>query len=282
MENLEKVEKLINLALNKNIFDFDNPESEENQNFGSLNKPIQISITGFQRVLGIGFPTAKELMDYLIENDAVTESNGRYFVIAFDKYITALATHFNTLAPEDIYINSRPNEIEESMKASDFYIQRLNNRNKYFKKKGNYSLTLVPDLRTLLEKHTVFNIEKDKILAFYDANKKQIFNLFNLNSKMLEDDSKFMHGLDYDERICVNKNGQVSSYIKIYPTYKKDQEAECLCLLCIIIKLLWNKQNKEKIYMYKMYKYSGFSGEEINDYYISDICINDGENSLPF
>ena len=105
--------------------------------------------------------------------------------------------------------------------------------------------------------------------------------MFNLNSKMIEDDSKFMQGIDYDERIFVDKKGCVRSHIKIYPTYNKDQEAECLCLLCLIIKILWNKQNKEKVYSYKMYKYSGFVGEEINDYYFNDVCINDGD-LLPF
>ena len=283
MENNEKVEKLINLAIDKNIFDLDEINQGKGYTFGPLNKPMPISITGFQRVLGIGYPSAKDLMEYLIENEAVTEDNGRYFILSLEKYIILLVKRYNAEISEGIYINGRISDIE-STHASEYYLKRLNDRNKYFSKKGDYNSVVINDFRTLIKKRTEFNIPKEQILEFYDSNKKQIIDWFNLNSKIIEDDSKFMYCLDYDERVFADKNGKVHSCIKIYPTNQKSKEEECLCLLCLIIKILWNRQNKNKIYMYKMYKYvCGEFNEEIEDYYINEMNIKDpfGED-LPF
>lgn len=276
MDNKEKVEKLILYALERNIPNFDKINYYDESSFCQLNKVKQISITGFQRILNIGYPSAKDLIEYLITNEAVTENNGRYFIISFETYCEMLAKRFNTNLPQNIYINGRINDIEQSTKVSEYCLKRINDRNKYFRKKGDFSSLLVKDIRALIEYNTEFNIAKEKILAFYDNNKKRIVDLFNINSKMIEEDSKFMFGLDYDERIVADKSGKITSFVKIYPTNRKSQEGECLCLLCSIIKMLWNKQNEEKIYYYKMFKFADKTlSEEIDDNYFSDVCIND-------
>lgn len=283
MENNQKLKSLISLALESFIDGFNEEMLEKGNILLPSNVSLKISITGFQRKLNIGFSSARKLMELLITNDAVVEDNGRYFIVSFYKYCELLKNNFKEELPFEILFNPRGNNIEKSLSSSEYVLARVKQRNKYFKKKGDYVSSIIDDTRSLIEKNIEFNIPKQEIMSFFDDNKTQIYNLFNLNSNIVEEDFSLMARLDYDEKVFVDNNGKISSCIKIYPTTKKIQEGLCLCLFANIIKMLWNKQNKQKIYFFKIKTIpTKVFGEELQDFYINDIYINSNSGDLPF
>ena len=66
MNNEEKIEKILELVVE--AFKSTGSAEHKNSELFSTNQGACISVTGIQRKLGVGFPTAKEIMNKLKED----------------------------------------------------------------------------------------------------------------------------------------------------------------------------------------------------------------------